>query len=95
MAYCIKNSNIHLAGNTRQNIINHINWRVFFCNHLQKPVPATDLHYTATHSLSESDAIKLRDMLIKFIEDTRATVTPSKEEKSVALTLDYTVFEPQ
>lgn len=90
--YQIVETNVHLPSTSKLNTINHINWRIFFCNQLQKKPSATDLHYSAVHSIAEKDLLKLRELMIQFIDQSRQLVAPSKEERLIAVGVDFCVL---
>jgi hypothetical protein len=89
--YHIAKKNLHLPSQSRFHVANHINWRLFFCNQIQKRNPS-DLNYSAVHSLSDEDLIRLREMIIDFIKNSRQMVATSKEERLIAIGIDLAVF---
>ncbi|WP_413291012.1 TIGR02147 family protein [Bdellovibrio sp. HCB337] len=76
-------------GNTSPNIIkHHTNWRQQAIESLERET-LQDLHYSGVVSLSEEDAIKIKDETMKFIQETIKTIKTSKEEKLFCLNLDF------
>lgn len=91
--YRTKEHNIHIPGDSHLHISYNLAWRSFMNQRLQVQNPS-DLHYTAIHSLSESDVSELRALIIDFIDKSRKIVAPSDEENLAALTIDFCSFEP-
>lgn len=79
--------NIHVEQGSPLNLSNHFQWRHRAMAHIVEN-DRKGLHYTAIHALSVSDAEVLREMAMKFIQESRAVVGPSKEEEAVAICLD-------
>lgn len=78
---------IHVEQGSPLNLCNHFQWR----HRAMAQIIENDrkgLHYTAIHALSLSDAKLVREMALKFIQESRAVVEPSKEEEAVAICLD-------
>jgi hypothetical protein len=48
----------------------------------------TNLHYSAVYSLSHDDYFKLRENLMRVIQENLAVVRPSREEMIVCQTMD-------
>ena len=83
----IRQLQIHIDENHPLNLTNHINWR----NHCAAQIQSADssaLHYTAVHSLSRSDASKIRDILLAAIRASREVVAPSPEEDAIVMLID-------
>jgi len=80
--------NIHVPSNTPLHVSYNLVWRSFFSQRLQSNLE-NDIHYTAVHSLSRSDSQVLREMIMKFIEESREVVSLSDEETLVAITVDF------
>ena len=79
-------STIHVPKTSRFNSLNHSHWR-------QKAVQNSyfqneDVHYTSVCTLSKSDTIKMKQMILEFIDKRRAIVAPSAEEEIFCLTCD-------
>jgi len=85
-----KNSHndLHVPDSSPLHVANHMNWRSFYCQSIQQQNEDT-IHYTAVHSLSIKDLGKLKKLIFEFIENSRSIVGPSKEEKIVAVGLDF------
>lgn len=83
-------SDIHLPKHSVLTSMNHSNWRARAVLDAYKQDGA-GIHYTAVHSLSRADFEKIKEMVLKFLDDTRAVVRPSKEEELACMTLDWFV----
>ena len=79
---------VHLPKGSPLNSVNHNNWR-------QRAVlDSTDkgsigVHYTSIGSISSEDSEYLKEMILKFIDDSRKIIVPSKEEKLVCINCDF------
>jgi hypothetical protein len=67
--------------------MHHANWRQRALLKTQIPQSET-IHYTALHTLSRKDIVKLKTLANQFIQESRDLVRPSKEEELVCITLD-------
>ena len=65
----------------------HINWRSQALQSVEKNLPE-DMHYSNVFAISESDFLRIKEVLAQAIEQTRKIVGPSKEEALYAMTLD-------
>jgi transcriptional regulator with XRE-family HTH domain len=79
----------HLAATDSLIGRHHGNWRVKAMErhpllHLDR-----ELSYSGQHTLSAGDALKVRDLCLKLIEDTHRVVTPSPSERLYAFNLDW------
>lgn len=73
----------------------HANWRIEALKSLDRGKGAQDerdLHYSAVVSLSEEDAKRLKELLIKTLEKFSQEVSESKEETVRALVIDFFSF---
>jgi len=66
----------------------HMNWRQKAMEGLHEE-EAAKLHYTCPLTLSKSDALKLRDLIVKFIEQVNKVVDPSPSEELHCLNIDW------
>lgn len=83
----IGKTRIHLSADSLQIQRHHSNWRnqaVAALDHVQKE----DLHYSSVVSLSRDDRSKLKEILIKAIEECRSVIKDSNEEDLHVITLD-------
>lgn len=84
----VNSYNTHVSRDSALHKTHHVNWRVKSCQLIQENDPE-NLHYTAIHSMSESDYKKMRQMIVDFIEQTRGVVGDSVEEKGVLFQIDF------
>ena len=79
---------VHLEKASRFNSLNHFNWRqrAIASSIAAKP---RDLHYTAVHSMSGADSEKIKEKILRLIDESRSIVGPSQEEELFALTCDF------
>lgn len=82
---------IHLDQKSKLTARSHANWRMRTLNSLDSP-KSSDVHYTGVFSLSNSDVLKIKSMLIKHIEEVVGVVKESKEEQLSIFCLD--LFTP-
>ena len=82
-----KNS-LHLPRGSPLTALNHFNWRNLALSRLLES-PNEGLHYTAIQALSVEDAKRMQERIMACIDETRAIVAPSPEEKMVAFTCDF------
>lgn len=66
----------------------HSNWRIRALSSLQQEGPR-DLHYSYAMSLSREDALELKAMLVKYLEELQRKVIASRDETVFALCLDF------
>jgi plasmid maintenance system antidote protein VapI len=81
-------SQFHLAQSSKLAARSHTNWRVRVLGALDAPKD-TDVHYTGVYSLSTADALKLKALVLKQIEEVIAVVKPSKEEQLGIFCVDF------
>ncbi|MGK5085830.1 hypothetical protein WDW37_21280 [Bdellovibrionota bacterium FG-1] len=77
------------AGLIRQH---HSNWRIEALKSLDRGKGAQSdqaLHYSAVVSLSEADAVRLREHWVRALEEFNRQIAPSKEEAVRALVIDF------
>lgn len=83
----VRQLQIHIDENHPLNLTNHVNWR----NHCAVQIQSGDakaLHYTAVHSLSKSDFVKIREIFLGAIRASRDVVAPSPEEEAAVVLID-------
>jgi hypothetical protein len=85
--YNISKKRVHLERESDFIQHHHINWRSQALQSVEKNL-VTDMHYSTTFSLAESDFPKIKEIFLKAIEDTRSIIRPSKDEELYAITLD-------
>lgn len=83
-------NDIHLPKDSPLTSMNHSNWRSrAVLDAYQREHGG--IHYTAVHSLSKMDYEKIKEMILKFLDETRAVVRPSPEEELACLSVDWFV----
>jgi uncharacterized protein (TIGR02147 family) len=86
--YEIGVTKIHLSKDSPQIQRHHANWRMQAIRAIDINDP-TDLHYSSIVSMSYSDVPKIKEILIKAIEECRSVVKESKEEKIQSVCIDF------
>jgi uncharacterized protein (TIGR02147 family) len=80
--------NVHLPKESAVGPLHHLNWR-HRANENYRRKDVDSIHYTAVHGLSVADADRIRHLVLKLIEESRAIVSPSKEEEAVCFACDF------
>jgi hypothetical protein len=68
--------------------VHHINWRQKAIERVQEK-GESQLHYSCPMTLSAKDALKLREMVVKFLESVDAVIEPSPSEELHCLNVDW------
>ncbi len=84
----ILESNVHLPKESPVAPLHHANWRQKALENARNG-DSEAIHYTAIHGLSFADMDKIRHLILRTIEESRAVVGPSKEEDVACLTVDF------
>ncbi len=71
---------IHIDSDSPSNISYHNIWRNIANQRMQQSPTGKNVHFTTLYSMSVSDSLKLKDMVLEFIHSTREVVIPSSEE---------------
>lgn len=79
---------IHLTKDSPQIQRHHTNWRMQAIRAIDINDP-TDLHYSTVVSMSKDDAPKIKEILIKAIENCREVIRNSKEEGVQSICIDF------
>ena len=79
---------IHLSKNSDNILKHHNNWRLQALKSLDLK-REENLHYSVTYSLSQKDSEKIKNQIIKLIQDNLKIVEPSKEEVLYCNTIDF------
>ncbi len=82
------NKIIHLPRNSIFNSMNHLNWRNQAIVDAQAQKKES-IHYTSITSLSRKDFYEIQRLVLKFIDQKRKIITPSKEELLGCFTCDW------
>jgi uncharacterized protein (TIGR02147 family) len=77
----------HLESDSPLIAKHHINWRLQAMRALESTSPS-ELHYSSIVGVSYSDAPKVREILVKAIEEVRAVVKDSKDEAVYVYLID-------
>lgn len=89
----ISKRHIHI-GNKSENIQkHHNNWRVKAMSAMDIEKPG-DLHYSVVFTLSREDAVRLKENLMRTIEENLKIVGPSNEEVVFCQCLDFFELAP-
>jgi uncharacterized protein (TIGR02147 family) len=78
---------IHLENRSPMISKHHTNWRMQAIQSLEREAES-ELHYSSVITVSEGDAVKIREALVKAIEQVRLIVKPSKDEALYCYNLD-------
>lgn len=84
----ITEKHLHLDGEADLVKKHHTNWRIKSIASLDN-IKAEDLHYSGVHSLSKKDALKVREIFVKTLEDSRNLMKDSPEECLQVLCMDW------
>ena len=66
----------------------HSNWRLHTIQNLDRS-NTEDLHYSAAVSLSQQDFQKVREIIIKSLNEAHKVIRPSREERLCLLAMDF------
>jgi uncharacterized protein (TIGR02147 family) len=86
--YQIGVTKIHLEKESPQIQRHHTNWRMQAIRSIDINNSA-DLHYSTVVSMSRADVSRIKEILIKSIEESRAVIRDSKEEKIQSICIDF------
>ena len=78
---------VHLGEDSKMLAKHHSNWRLRAIQSLDHPGP-NELHYSSVASVAEKDLPKIRAIFVRAIEEARAIIKPSAEEKLICYSLD-------
>ena len=78
----------HLGNDSPSISKHHTNWRLQALASLDLDRPS-DLHYSSVVTVSEADAPKIREILVKTIEEIRRAIRPSADEALYAYCIDW------
>lgn len=86
--YGIGDSSIHLAADSPMIHRHHANWHLRAIDSLDRASPE-DLHYSSVVTISREDRQKVKDILVRAIEEVRTLVRGSKEEAAHCYKVDF------
>ena len=90
-SYKVKGMFLYLDRNSVHISQHHTNWRLEAIKSLVVE-KENDLHFSSCFTLSQQDAIKLKSLLSRCVEDSMDLVRPSKEEALFVLGIDLFEF---
>lgn len=79
---------IHLEGDSPMISKHHTNWRIRAIQAVDSR-KSDDLHYSSVITIAKKDAYEVRSIMVKAIEEIRALVKESKEERIYCYLLDF------
>lgn len=85
--YTVGKTRTFLAKNSPHIHQHHSNWRHQAIEALNRE-QEKELHYTSIFSLTEDDAIKLKDRILDMIKENNKLISASKEEEVFCFTMD-------
>ncbi|MGK5085700.1 TIGR02147 family protein [Bdellovibrionota bacterium FG-1] len=91
-SYHLGTARLHLGNDSPLISKHHTNWRIQGIRSFDrddKSQKNEDLHYTSIISLSRADQVKLKNLIVKTIDEFNALVAPSPEEEVHCLALDF------
>lgn len=86
--YEIGITKIHLSKDSPQIQRHHTNWRIQAIRSIDLN-ESVDLHYSTIVSMSKADIPRIKEILIKAIEECRSIIRDSKEEKIQSVCIDF------
>lgn len=84
----VTEKHLHLDGESDLVKKHHTNWRIKAMTSLDT-AKREDLHYSGVHSLSKKDALKIREILVRALEESRSLMKDSPEECIQVLCMDW------
>jgi hypothetical protein len=86
--FCAGESQIYLEKASLLISKHHSNWRMRAIHSLDQD-RASEIHFSSVFTLTEEAAQTIRSIIVQAIEDSINVVKDAKEEKLVAMTLDF------
>lgn len=83
----IGKAHIHLGADSPLIAKHHLNWRLQAMQRLG--ARSEGLHYSSVVTLSEKDSLRLKEMMVGFIQSAKAVIKESKEEQLRCFSLDF------
>jgi uncharacterized protein (TIGR02147 family) len=80
---------MHLPHDSPMNAKSHVNWRLQAIRSLEKEDTQRDLHYSSVVSVSDSDATRIKSLLMRYIQEIKSIIKDSKEEGVHCLSMDF------
>ena len=86
--YSIGQSRIHLDRKSPLISKHHTNWKIEAIKSLDKH-NLSDMHYSSVVALSRKDAEKIKEVMLKSLEDIEVILRPSPEEEIYSVSMDF------
>ena len=87
-SYSMGGASIRLGNDTSLILRHHANWRTQALESLEREL-MTDLHYSGVFTLSKSDVLKIKDIMLEQLKSNLEIVRESKEEEVYVMNLDF------
>jgi len=81
------NTRIHLESDSPMISKHHTNWRLQAIRSLERTSPS-ELHYSSVIGISQGDLPRVREVMVKAIEEIRSVVRNSKDESVYCYSMD-------
>ncbi len=78
----------HLPDESYMTMVNHSNWRLKSVSNIPQR-NENDLRYTSVFTMSQEDADKLKEEMLKVIKQWRGKIAPSQPEVTMAILCDF------
>ncbi len=89
--FIIGKKRIHLTKDSPYILSHHQNWRLHSTRTLSDKNP-NNINYSGVFSLSETDIEKIKEILLKAIEQNEKTISASGEEEMIYIGIDMNIF---
>ncbi|MGZ3775863.1 MAG: TIGR02147 family protein [Pseudobdellovibrionaceae bacterium] len=86
--YEVTNAQIRLGNDSKNILKHHTNWRLQSAESLDRE-QLTDMHYSGVVSLSKSDVVKVKNILLEAVKKSQDLIKDSKEEELCAMVIDF------
>ncbi len=86
--YIIGPARIHLSSDSPMISKHHTNWKINALKSLDK-INNENMHYSSVVTLSNEDFLKIKEILLKSIENIEPILRESKEEDIFSMSLDF------
>lgn len=86
--YLMGPAHVHLRSDSKNIAKHHSNWRIKTVSSLDNPLPE-DLHYSAAVTLSKRDAQRVRQKILKCLEENIAVIKDSPSEAAYVYCFDF------
>jgi uncharacterized protein (TIGR02147 family) len=86
--YIVTKNRLHIPAGDPLVLQHHRNFRAKVLSFLDCP-NESNTHYSSVTAISKEDGQKIRDLILRLIEDSEKIIAPSKEETAYWLCLDF------